>query len=193
MKLTMPIKWIVFNGPPQSGKSSAANWLAKAIKGIYQRDYRRPSPIVVVDSIDAPMKHFVATAFGEKFRDMNLTTMRAELMGYSVRSWIEGLRSVSEKDFGDDVFARLLVHRNLRGMPLPDYVVVDDGRAEQEGEIFTKPRIVCVRREIVPSMPLPAWWAKADTFIHNTRDHEHMYEQVTMYARRIVEEDLKAV
>jgi hypothetical protein len=188
----MPIKWIVFKGPSQSGRSTAAHWLAKSIKAVYPRGCGVPD--IIVDSLDAPMKHFVATAFGEKFRDMDLLRMCPELSGYSIVSWIEALRDVSEKHFGDDIFARLLMHRNLRmKASMPDYVIVDDGRVGRDSEVSMKPRIVCIQRDAKRVFTSETWYADADTFICNTGSIEDLYEQVRLYAERVVGEDTKVV
>jgi tRNA uridine 5-carbamoylmethylation protein Kti12 len=51
-------KWIVFNGPPQSGKTTAAAIMRSRIWEAARRTNSAAS--VHVDSFAAPTKHFVA-------------------------------------------------------------------------------------------------------------------------------------
>jgi|ERR1041385_523510 hypothetical protein len=185
----MPIKWIVFNGPPRSGKSSAANWMRQAIHGITAREQGRR--IVVTDSFTAPMKHFIATALGEKYQDMDKDKMRPELLGRTAREFLIHLSEFYMKDrYGEDVFGRWLVYRNLRNIPLPDYVIIDDGGFEIEASTLTKPRVV---RMIRPGTDFTndsrCYWGNPTITIQNDGNHEHMYHQITTFTRQILSED----
>jgi hypothetical protein len=186
----VPIKWIVFNGPPRSGKSSAANWLRNALHGISVRE-RTGQIQTIGDSFAMPMKHFIATAFGEKYQDMDKEKMRPELLGRTAREFLIHMSEHYMKDrYGDDVFARWLVYRNLKNIPLPDYVVIDDGGFEIERDALTKPRVI---RMIRPGTSFKgdsrSYWSNPTVTIENDGTHDHMYHQITTYARQIIDED----
>lgn len=187
----MPIKWIVFNGPPRSGKSSAASWMRQALRGIYQRDYNNHRITITNDSFASPMKHFISAALSEQYNDMNKSKARPELNGYSVREFNSDLAENYMKDrYGEDVFARWLMHRSLKHIPAPDYVVIDDGGFEVERYTLTKVRVIHVFRDGCNfADDSRSYWPDPYGIVHNNSSHEDMYTAVTKIARMVARED----
>ncbi len=117
-----PVKFIILNGPPGSGKSTVyARQLTNFLRNLHHK-------VVVQDSFAAPMKQFIAAALGEKYSDLAKDYPLAVLSGYSVREFLIDLSERYMKErYHDDIYGRLLYHRALRYSPVPDYIVVDDG------------------------------------------------------------------
>lgn len=114
----MAVKYVALNGPPGSGKSTIARMLTEEL----QKQY-----VVKQDSFQAPLKHFIATALGEKFREMNKEKMRPEINGYSVNQFMKHMAVEAQAVYGGDCFARWLVHRILKDpLGVPDFVIIDD-------------------------------------------------------------------
>lgn len=136
-KTNEAITYVIFNGPPGSGKTTISRAVARLLHDHYPRR-------VITDSFAAPMKHFVATMLGEQYHDMQKDKLRAELNGYSVREFLIDLsENYIKPRYGTDAYGRWLVHRSLRYTPTPLYVVVDDsGFAE---ELNAVPNHVLVR------------------------------------------------
>lgn len=132
----MSIKYIVLNGPPGSGKTTIAKELTRALPNSTQ------------DSFAAPHKHFIATALGEKYAEMDKDKPRAELNGYSVREVLIDMSELYFKPkYGQDVFARLFVHRSLKHPDKkPDYVIVDDIGFQEELDAIPNSLLVRVFR-----------------------------------------------
>lgn len=143
----MTIKYVVLNGPPRSGKSTIARLLTEELHGPDQPvlDDR----IVTQEYFAAPMKHFIATALGEKCSDMDKDRMRPELHGYSVRQFMIHLsEDVMKPRYGEDCFARWLVHRVQKHPDaLPDYVLIDDLGFDVELDALGKTYLIHVRRD----------------------------------------------
>src|SRR5690349_5487301 len=115
----MSITFVVLNGPPRSGKSTAAKYI---LDGLLAKSYK-----VNTDSFAAPMKHFIATTMAEQYHNLQKDVPIAELNGYSVREFLIDLsESYIKPRYGDDFFGRMLFYRQLRYTPPPDFVVVDD-------------------------------------------------------------------
>ena len=126
--------FIVFNGPPSSGKSTAARLLCQAL-----------GKEAVMDSFAAPMKHFIATALGMTYADMAKDAPRAELSGYSVREFLIDLSEHYIKErYGAGVFGRWLYHRIGRLNPSPKFVICDDGGFIDEIEALPMRRTTLV-------------------------------------------------
>lgn len=117
------VRYVILNGPPSSGKSTIARELTRELA------VQDQSNGVIQDSFASPLKHFFATALGDKFNTMNKEKARPELNGYSLRqAWIDLAEQYMKKRFGEDCFGRWLVCRSLRNpTKLPFYVIVDDG------------------------------------------------------------------
>jgi len=122
----MSIKYIAINGPSGSGRSTIARELCSRLK------MPDAPPRAVMDSLAAPLKHYIATLLGDRYNDMDKRRPRAELFGYSVSDFIQFEAGVASARYGDDVFAKSLVHRCLRLLPLPRFVIVDDLTTEAE-------------------------------------------------------------
>jgi hypothetical protein len=136
----MPITYVVLNGPPRSGKTTIARELVRTLA--------EKGAVTIGDSFAAPMKHFIATALGEKYKDIIDKDMpRAELRGYSVREFLIDLsESYIKPRYGSDAYGRWLAHRALRYSPLPEYVVCDDGGFASELDALDRFFLVQVSR-----------------------------------------------
>lgn len=113
------IRFILLNGPPRSGKT----FLSKLISERLTLSGFHPAK----ESFAAPMKNYLASALGERYEDLAKDQPHPVLRGYTPREFL-----ISESEdhmkvrYGDDVYGRLLYHRIMRLIPLPDFVVVDD-------------------------------------------------------------------
>ena len=133
------IKYIILNGPRSSGKTTIARELTRELAVIEGANG------VVQDSFAAPLRHFFAVAFGDKYLGMNKELSRSELQGRSIREAQMELEQSMKKKYGEDCFARWLVHRTLRRPErLPVYVIVDDGKCDAELGAFSNPFVVKV-------------------------------------------------
>lgn len=111
--------FIVLNGPPASGKSTIARALCNALAPRYR---------TISDSFAAPMKHFVATALGEKYSEMPKDSPRDIFRGSSVREVLIHLSEHYMKErYGQDIYGRLLYYRALRYPEKPAFIVCDEG------------------------------------------------------------------
>lgn len=182
----MPIKWIVFNGLPECGKSTAARWLCKALEELFRR--KGVFKLCHLDSFAAPMKHFLATALSEPYADMNKTKARAELNGYSVREFnIDLAQNYIKQRYGDDAFARWLVYRQLRYIPAPDYVIIDDGGFDVERNALTDPFIVRITGRGSYSNDSRVYWMEPSVIIDNSSGYDHLFLQVSIIARQLAD------
>lgn len=127
---------VVFNGPPRSGKSTAARLLAAWLKN--------GGTNVITDSFAAPMKHFIATTLAAKYSEMPRDIPIAALNGDSVREFLIWLSEECIKPrYGEDFFGRTLLYRCLRYADnLPDYVVVDDCGFNTEFEAIAEDAVL---------------------------------------------------
>lgn len=134
------ITFIVFNGPPYSGKTTIARETAIRLRNKGLR--------VVSDSFAAPMKHFIAATLSQPYVEMAKDVPRVELSGYSVREFLIDLSEHYIKPrYGDDAFGRWLVHRALKHPDgLPDVVVVDDSGFGPEFDALDEKRLIHVVR-----------------------------------------------
>ena len=134
-------RFVIFNGPPSSGKSTFAPELARQLRVHLAPDQ------VCMDSFAAPMKHYIATAMAWQYQEMKKERPEAVLQGYSIREFLIDLSERYMKPrYGDDVFARLLLYRILRRNPQPRFVVVDDCGFDEEITALTRPFLVRITR-----------------------------------------------
>jgi len=165
--------YILLNGPIASGRSEIAKELCASLTKL--------GPCAV-DSFASPLRHFVSTALGDKYKETDKEKARPELSGYSVNQWVRSLTNYMYVTYGEDVLARLLIHRSLRW---PNrtvrFYIVDD--AERPHDIVCMPNrfVVKVQRPfrdtgfVYHSMPhytlnnngnLSDLWVKAEKLSH---------------------------
>lgn len=181
--ITPTPKFIIFNGPPKSGKSSAAIILANRLQAFGKN--------VVTDSFVAPMKRFVSTLLADKYTNLDKERPIAEFRGDSARRFLIDLSETYIKPkYGDDFFGRMLAYRILRE-PLrkPDYVVVDDSGFQAEADALPNKRVIKVMRAGTDytndsrSYLEDYWWLL---------DNNKTIEDLSMYVFRLADDILKA-
>lgn len=138
--------FIILNGPPGSGKSTIARELARKLAAPFTPEHRVG---IVQDSFAAPMKHFIATALGERYNDMIKDRTYPELNGATVREFlIDMAENFIRQRYGQDIFGRWLYHRAMRWPARkPIYCIVDDGGFEPEVMTLPNHYIVHVHRD----------------------------------------------
>lgn len=144
------IRYIILNGEARANRAQVARELCAVITR------RLGSKSAAIDSFCAPLKHFVSTALGESFNKINLLRAYPELSGHAVKTMMLNFRSDLRFAYGNDVLARLLLHRSLRWpTAMPCYYIVEDG--EYAAEIMAIPNRVIVRvidhPDLVPDIP----------------------------------------
>jgi len=149
------MRFVIFNGPPNTGKSVSARDMAVRLrmkKAPIELTVSRmqidqfPALVVTTDSFAAPMKNYIAFALGEKYQEMQKDLPRAELAGFSVREFlIAESEDHMKPKYGRDIFGRLLYHRAMRYTPKPDWVIVDDGGFVEEVECLGEFQPIIVR------------------------------------------------
>lgn len=171
------ITYVLLNGPPECGKSTVARELTKLL------------PNAIQDSLAAPMKHFIATALGEKYAEMDKAKMRPELNGDSVRAFLIQLaESYLREIYGRDIFVRWLMHRVLRYPEFkPQFVIIDDlGFVEEYEMLKPKTYLVHVVRDGKDFKNDSRSYIKgSDAILMNNDSVEKLYERVGHLARSI--------
>src|SRR3990167_1573504 len=135
------VNFVVFNGPPESGKTTAANWLCTMLAN--------KQLIVQKDSFAAPMKRYLTVALNMSYEDIKKDIPMAVLSGNTPRQFL-----ISESEdhmkpkYGPDIFGRLLHYRALPYQPLPNVIVVDDSGFVEELQSLGEyePILVRIRR-----------------------------------------------
>lgn len=93
-------------------------------------------PRAVIDSCDAPLKHFVAAGLNEKYYDLPMDSPAAVIHGASISQFIERLAEHMREEYGSDVFGRMLAYRHLRLANAPHQVA-------QFVKYIIIPKLVC--------------------------------------------------
>lgn len=117
-------KYIILNGPAHSGKSTIARELCSFFRTVKIDAFE--------DSFAAPIKHYIATAIGEKYSNMPKDSPVAILAGKSIRDFVINQSDYMKQEYGDDIYGRLLVNRTLRRNPKPYFVVADSSNDADE-------------------------------------------------------------
>jgi hypothetical protein len=144
--MTNPIKYVVLNGPPSTGKSTIAVELCRDLNQALGGKVIAPK--VITDSFSAPLKHFFAAALAEPYGFADKEKARPELSGFSMRqSLIMLAEDHCKKVYGPDIFGKWLMHRVLKKPHMrPEFVIIDDGGFPKEIDALPNPFVVWVRR-----------------------------------------------
>lgn len=142
--MTHKIRYVVLNGPPGSGKSTMAKEICSDLNNSCI-----PGNYAVTDSLAAPIKHFFAAALGRSYDTFNKEIANVELNGYSIRQALIALAEDHCKAmYGEDCFARWLVHRSLHHPKWkPYYYIIDDGGFNVEIDAVPNKLVIRVDRE----------------------------------------------
>lgn len=118
---------ILFNGPPYSGKTTAAGILSELLRNKGQSVHR--------DSFAAPMKHYLATLIGERYEFIKKDEVHPALNGHTPRQFlIKESEDHMKPTYGVDVYGRALAHR-ITQLPLsPTFIIIDDSGFIEESE-----------------------------------------------------------
>ncbi len=143
--------FIVLNGPPYSGKTHIANTITNELRAHMRKTViahpQGAAELVMQDSFAAPMKHFISTILGVKYKDLKKDVMVAALRGYTPRQFLISLSEDHIKPiYGEDFYGRAMLHRVGRLEPQPLYMVVDDSGFEEEIEPITKRLVIKLTR-----------------------------------------------
>lgn len=126
--------YLLLNGAPYSGKSTIAPMFSMRFRQHLLTSHR--------DAFAGPLKHFVATALGIKYKEAKKDVELAVLQGYSIRRFlIELSEDYIKPNFGEDIYGRWLEHRTLRLDPIPDFIIIDDLGFPDEMAVL-HPRII---------------------------------------------------
>lgn len=136
MQPISPLRVVLLNGPPSSGKDTAANFIVE--------DFRRRGYLVYHERFSKPLKHFWGSALGHDTNVFGWNGLEATkeqkipALGLSYRDCQISLSEDYMKErFGINVFGRLMVerlrrYRDLYGDGRPVLVVIpDSGFAEE--------------------------------------------------------------
>ncbi len=179
----MTIRFVVFNGPPESGKSTAAPYLVTHL--------RNKGLTVIQDSFANPMKHFIATTLSQQYYQIKKDEPSAVLRGDTVREFLIGLsEDYIKRRYGDDFFGRTLYHRALRHVPPPDFVVVDDSGFSGEFDALGESRARFLVRVSRPGKDFshdsrgyladPDWYLNNDGSIDDLRGNAYALSNILL-------------
>lgn len=174
--------FVALNGPPKCGKSTIQWELIRMFNEHCK---------CIGDSFAAPMKHFIAVALGEKYKDLPKDSPLDILAGYSPREFLIALSQEHLKPrYGIDFFGRLLAHRALRYSPPPDLVVVDDcGFIEELNAIPSHVLVHIIRPHTGFEGDSRSYLADPHYILHN----DATLDELWIHTRTLVEEILRDV
>lgn len=119
------MKIVLFNGPPYSGKTTAASILSEILRTKGWAIHR--------DAFAAPMKHFIATLLGERYEHIKKDDPHPALLGGTPRAFLVALSEGWMKPlYGVDAFGRTLANRVIQLDLAPTFVIVDDSGFKEE-------------------------------------------------------------
>lgn len=132
-------RFIILNGPAGVGKTIIVRELCRVLLA--------HNLLAHQDSFAAPIRHFIATAIGEKYNDMPKDSPVAILRGRSVREAVIGISSYMKDAYGEDIFGRLLYNRAMRLDPKPHYIIADSANDEDEVGALQSHLLIHVERD----------------------------------------------
>jgi hypothetical protein len=71
-------------------------------------------PRAVIDTCDAPLKHFVAAGLNEKYHALPMDKPASVIHGSSIEEFMQQMATYMRNEYGPDVFGRMLAYRHLR-------------------------------------------------------------------------------
>lgn len=137
--MTNHYRVILFNGPPYSGKSTAARSCLNELGELKQS--------AVMESFVGPMKHFLATALGQSYDSLEKDIVHPAL-GVTPRKFLIDLSEVYLKgEYGQDFFYRVAKSRIERNFSQYDFIIFDGSGFSAEAGILTDtPFLVRINR-----------------------------------------------
>lgn len=132
-----PHRFIVFTGPSQSGKTTAANIMA---------EYMRLLTTVRRDSFEMPTKHYLTQLLSRKFKAMPIDEVIPSL-GKAPRDFIRMTHQHMRFSFGPDVLGRLLRDRAMQFKERYEHIIVDDGTSLSDVKALGEYTLIRIDRE----------------------------------------------
>lgn len=178
-------KVILFNGPPYSGKSTAARSCLS--------EFQKHKQSAVMESFAGPMKHFLATALGTPYDALEKDVIHPALR-VTPRKFLIDLSEVYLKgEYGTSFFGRITKSRVDRNFSLYDFVIFDDSGFQSEvTELTPKPFLVHVRR---PGKDFTgdsrSYLENPSYTVENNGTRQQLEDQISDMVRQLVKSEWK--
>ena len=113
------IRYVIFTGPSQSGKSLTASLLVS--------EFRSRGLTAMRDSFEMPMKHYLGMLLSRKSASIPMDEPISALLSKTPRDFINREAMHMRFSYGPGVLGKLLAARAHRWARSPQFIVVDDG------------------------------------------------------------------
>lgn len=133
------IRFVVFTGPSQSGKSTAAALLVSA--------FRKRGRTAMQASFEFPMKLYLASLLGRKLHGFQSHEQVPELLSKTPIQFINLELAHMRFNYGPGVLGKLLLARSRKWSRPPQYIVVSDGTSVLDCRALGRYFLVQVMRE----------------------------------------------